>query len=307
MNSPTPPYEQQTQGRRKVECMSPSDGQREHADQAEGAEPRGGDNDQRLMPKDPRRACSAELEEKSDFQKLLIELEQERLGSSIIESAFYPAPLTVPARDAEWNAWQMLAWASPAGIAPFDEELASQGWYSAIFREHSDQGLAEIKEKPQSSELAAFKRLEELGVLTQNDFYSPSKAANGFYTRLLASQETTSGTHQPLGQRPSNDGMGRKEVMPRQVATGKRHRLNDKQGRNRGLPQTDQAERTDSPRGSTGGGAARGGELQTNDRTAGPKQRGFASSTEGSSSEASQDNTNSTPRLGGRRSRRNRF
>ena len=187
MNSPTPPYEQQTQGRRKVECMSPSDGQREHADQAEGAEPRGGDNDQRLMPKDPGRACPAELEEKSDFQKLLIELEQERLGSSIIESAFYPAPLTVPARDAEWRAWELLRFASLLPSAPFDEELAASGWYSAVYRHHSDRGLAEIeaKEKPPSSELAAFKRLEEMGVYDQTVFYSPAKAQQSHYTNEL--------------------------------------------------------------------------------------------------------------------------
>ena len=80
----------------------------------------------------------------------------------------------------------MLAWASPAGIAPFDEELASKGFYSKIFREHSDRGLAEIKEKPQSSELAAFKQLEQLGVFSQSDFYLPSKASNGFYTAKLA-------------------------------------------------------------------------------------------------------------------------
>ena len=189
MNSPTPPYEQQTQGRRKVECMSPSDGQREHADQAEGAEPRGGDNDQRLMPKDPGRACPAELEEKSDFQKLLIELEQERLGSSIIESAFYPAPLTVPARDAEWRAWELLRFASLLPSAPFDEELAASGWYSAVYRHHSDRGLAEIdaQEKTQAVEVSAFKELNRLGVLTENDYFLPSEASNAVYSTKLDS------------------------------------------------------------------------------------------------------------------------
>ena len=211
--------EQQTEHSCPFQQQRANDGPRCHGIQAQKNEPRSGDNSQQPDQSDlvasvgkrkSQQSGMAEAsarrdppagegisalqgkEARTDLGKLLIELEQERLGSSIIERAFYPAPLTVPSREqgAEWRAWQMLAWASPAGIAPFDEELAASGWYSAVYREHSDKGLAEIeaKEKPPSPLLAAFKRLEELGVLTESDFYSPAKAKNQFYTNRLANQ-----------------------------------------------------------------------------------------------------------------------
>ena len=178
--------EQQTQGRHQVGLRSSVNGQRDDQREAESAERGGGDNDQRTVQGDPGQPC----ERRFDFQELLKELEREQLGSSIIERAFYPAPLAVPPREreAEWSAWSMLAWASPAGIAPFDEELASQGFYSKVFREHSDRGLAEIeaKEKPPSAELAAFKQLEQMGIIDDTVFYSPTKAAQSHYTNELS-------------------------------------------------------------------------------------------------------------------------
>ena len=178
--------EQQTQKRHQVGSPRTSDGVGLHGELAQSNEQGSRDNDQRSLQGDPGRSC----EPRFDLKELLIELEQERLGSSIIERAFYPAPLTIPARDAEWRAWEQLRFASLLPSAPFDEELAASGWYSAVYRHHSDKGLAEIeaKEKPPSSELAAFKRLEELGVLTESDFYSPAKAKNQFYTNRLANQ-----------------------------------------------------------------------------------------------------------------------
>ena len=177
--------EQQTQGCREMVGSRSGNGLPDDQREAESAEPQGGDNDQRPVQGDPGQPC----ERVFDLNELLKELEREQLGSSIIERAFYPAPLTVPPREreAEWSAWSMLAWASPAGIAPFDEELASEGFYSKVFREHSDRGLAEIeaKEKPPSAELAAFKQLEQMGVYDQSVFYSPAKANQSHYTNEL--------------------------------------------------------------------------------------------------------------------------
>ena len=177
--------EQQTQKRHQMGSPRTSDGVGLHGELAQSDEQGSKDNDQRSLQADLGRPC----EPRFDLKELLIELEQERLGSSIIERAFFAAPLTVSRREREpeWVAWSMLAWASPAGIAPFDEELASQGFYSRIFRQRSDKGLAEIeaKEKPPSSELAAFKRLEEMGVYDQTVFYSPAKAQQSHYTNEL--------------------------------------------------------------------------------------------------------------------------
>ena len=129
---------------------------------------------------------------------LLKELYGHDLGSEIIERAFLEQPLTVPVSvahpvtqgflaDAEYRAWSMLRFASLLPPAPFDEELASQGWYSAVYKQHSDRGLAEIeaKEKPQSEELAAFHKLNDLGALTNADYFSPTKAKNRFYSNEL--------------------------------------------------------------------------------------------------------------------------
>lgn len=177
--------EQSTERRREMVETYSGDGERRNADQAETAQQASGNDGKRLVQGDPGQPCGGE----TTLQDLLIELQREQLGSSIIERAFYPAPLSVPPREreAEWVAWSMLAWASPAGIAAFDEELASEGFYSKVFREHSDRGLAEIeaKEKPPSSELAAFKRLEEMGVYDQTVFYSPAKAQQSHYTNEL--------------------------------------------------------------------------------------------------------------------------
>ena len=175
--------EQQTQRRREMVETHPGDGERRNAEQAESAEQGSKDNDQRSLQADLGRPC----EPRFDLKELLIELEQERLGSSIIERAFYPAPLTIPAREPEYRSWELLRFASLLPSAPFDEELAASGWYSAVYRHHSDRGLAEIeaKEKPPSSELAAFKRLEEMGVYDQTVFYSPAKAQLHHYTNEL--------------------------------------------------------------------------------------------------------------------------
>ena len=193
--------EQSTERRHQMESPHSGDGQRGDAGQAENPQQESRHNSQRTVQRDPGQPC----ERVFDLNELLKELEREQLGSSIIERAFYPAPLTVPPREreAEWVAWSMLAWASPAGIAPFDEELASEGFYSKVFREHSDRGLAEIeaKEKPPSAELAAFKQLEQMGVYDDTVFYSPTKAAHSHYTNELT--KTLSGRGTKRNQRSS--------------------------------------------------------------------------------------------------------
>ena len=82
--------------------------------------------------------------------------------------------------DKEERAYLLLQWASLAPLAPFDEELAESGFYTAVQGQRSNQALdAWDKENPyeQSSELKAFHELERRGVITQSDFFSPDKAA----------------------------------------------------------------------------------------------------------------------------------
>ena len=224
--------EQQTEYSGSFQQQRANDAPGHHGLPAQTNEPRSGNNSQQPDQSDPvasngkRRRQQGGMDEASErrdspagervsalqgqeartgLQELLIELEQERLGSSIIERAFYPAPLTVPPRErsAEWRAWEQLRFASLLEPAPFDEELAAQGWYSAVYREHSDRGLAEIeaKEKPPSAELAAFKQLEQMGVYDHTVFYSPAKATQSHYTNELT--KTLSGRGPKRNQRSS--------------------------------------------------------------------------------------------------------
>ena len=78
---------------------------------------------------------------------------------------------------------------SAAPLAEFDEALAVQGFYTQVQKERSDKALdafdLEQREAPGQSELDAFRMLEAQGVLSQADFYSPTKAADGFYSKRL--------------------------------------------------------------------------------------------------------------------------
>ena len=93
------------------------------------------------------------------------------------------------ALDREERAWKLLQWGSPAPLAEFDEALAAQGFYTRVQRERSDKALdafdQDKREPPGLSELDAFRILEAQGVFSQNDYYSPSKAADGFSSKLL--------------------------------------------------------------------------------------------------------------------------
>ena len=85
---------------------------------------------------------------------------------------------------AEARAYELLKWQALAPLSEFDESYP----YLKVWREYSDAALdAGEKEHPYepSSELAAFRELERLGVFTQSDFYLPSKAADGYYNQRL--------------------------------------------------------------------------------------------------------------------------
>ena len=99
-------------------------------------------------------------------------------------------PETEPEIDLEKerHAYEMLRWVPYSFPADFNMELALLGTYSKAQKERSDKALDEFdKNNPYetSPELAAFHKLEKLGRFTQSDFYSPSKAQEGYYTREL--------------------------------------------------------------------------------------------------------------------------
>ena len=93
------------------------------------------------------------------------------------------------ALDREERAWRLLQWGSAAPLAEFDEALAVQGFYSRVQRERSNKALdafdQELREPPGLSELDAFRILEARGVFSQHDYYSPKRAADGFYRQRL--------------------------------------------------------------------------------------------------------------------------
>ena len=94
--------------------------------------------------------------------------------------------------DKEKRAYDMLKFVAYSFPAEFDWELAALGVYSKAQKERSDKAIEEFeKEHPYESspELTAFRELERLGVYTQNDFYSPTKATNEFYTKRLRKYE----------------------------------------------------------------------------------------------------------------------
>tara|TARA_B100000131_G_scaffold259350_1_gene254853 strand:- start:343 stop:735 length:393 start_codon:yes stop_codon:yes gene_type:complete len=90
--------------------------------------------------------------------------------------------------DKERRAYEMLRWVPYSFPAEFNMELALLGVYSKAQTKRSDDAIAEFeKNNPYetSPELAAFHKLEKLGRFTQADYYSPSKAQEGYYTREL--------------------------------------------------------------------------------------------------------------------------
>lgn len=106
----------------------------------------------------------------------------------------------------EEQAFSLLQWVPYSLAAEFDEDLAAQGYYTKLQRQRSDQALKAFDKEHQyecSNELSAFRELERLGVFSQSDFFSPSQAKNGFYTKRLKQH------HTPIPSRdPEPEGTG---------------------------------------------------------------------------------------------------
>ena len=95
--------------------------------------------------------------------------------------------------DAEELAFDLLQWVPYCLPSQYDEEQAMLGYYSKTQKDRSDRAIdAWDDDHPykSSDELEAFKQLERLGVYTQADFYSPSKAKNGHYAQRLREHRT---------------------------------------------------------------------------------------------------------------------
>ena len=112
--------------------------------------------------------------------------------------------------DSNERAYELLKWQALAPLSEFDETYS----YAKVWQEHSDAALdAWDKQHPYetSAELAAFRELERLGVFTQSDFYSSTKASDGYYGRRLA--EFKAGTRDkadPVGSPRGEAGARRK-------------------------------------------------------------------------------------------------
>jgi len=90
--------------------------------------------------------------------------------------------------DVERRAWQLLQWTPFSLPSEFEEDLAFWGHYSKLQQQRSDLALNQWDEahKPLTSpELSAFLELEAKGIYSQSIFFSPSKAADGYYTARL--------------------------------------------------------------------------------------------------------------------------
>ncbi len=88
----------------------------------------------------------------------------------------------------EQRAYDLLQWVPYSLPGFFDDDLAVIGFYTEIQTQKSDAALkAWDDDHPfvSSSELTAFKELERLGVYSDSDFYSPSKAKDGAYSEQL--------------------------------------------------------------------------------------------------------------------------
>ena len=103
--------------------------------------------------------------------------------------------------DKEYRAWELLRWSTPAPIAPFDETLADASYYSKVQFVRSEKALddlnkavdsiaiVELKRTNPKTELEAYRELMRLGVLSEEVYFSPDKAA-GRPRKLPGSEQT---------------------------------------------------------------------------------------------------------------------
>ena len=102
-------------------------------------------------------------------------------------------------QDPEERAFDLLQWNPYSLPAEYNDESALLGLYSKLQKERSDRELDAWDEQHPykcSDELAAFRELERLGVYTPADFFSPSKAKNGHYTKRLKQLRANTGKSQ---------------------------------------------------------------------------------------------------------------
>ena len=134
----------------------------------------------------------------------------------------------------ELRAHALLQWVPYALPSEFDVELADQGHYTKLQRQRSSTALdAWDKEHPyvRSDELSAFHELERLGVYTQNDFFSPTKAKHGYYATKLRNHLRGDSGVQPratspqAGDRPAGEGFTRSGPDAQSKGKGERPRL----------------------------------------------------------------------------------
>jgi hypothetical protein len=114
----------------------------------------------------------------------------------------------------EQRAYDLLQWVPYSLPGFFDDDLAVIGYYTETQAQKSDAALkAWDDDHPfvSSSELMAFKELERLGVYSDSDFYSPSKAKDGAYSEQLktrASRVVNSSSTPRRESDPSGEGAG---------------------------------------------------------------------------------------------------
>jgi len=114
----------------------------------------------------------------------------------------------------EQRAFDLLQWVPYSLPGFFDDDLAVVGYYTEIQTQKSDAALkAWDDDHPfvSSSELTAFKELERLGVYSDSDFYSPSKAKDGAYSEQLktrAPRIINSSSPPRRESNPSGEGAG---------------------------------------------------------------------------------------------------